>query len=440
MAEKNSKTNSAQPGTVKNRLKTLRLGRRTVWSVLTHNWGLKLLSVFFALILWGYVISETNPRRPMTFSDIAIELRGLDSLRGRKLAILNEEEKGQTKARVELSVAYRDLGSITKNDVTVIADVSGITTEGTHTVELRPITPTGELREIEPKSVSVVVEPMVSRQVPIRLKPVGKLPDGYWLGEAELSSRQIIIEGARSEVGQVSAALVELPVGNRTASINDAMGFVLVDQDDIPVTAQSIVPQVDSVIVTIPVLPTKEVPISTAGVLEGVDDLAQYRELIGVMITPATVTIAAEQEVLDGIDEVLALPVSVAQATGDITQITELVAPAGIAKMGIDRVAVTAQIQQTQKSLTFEDIPIDRYPVREGETVRTLGIQAQVTVTGLAELVDAFDPQDITPYVDESNLAPGLHTLPVQYYLAQQSAGLSVQVFPKTVEIEIPPS
>lgn len=439
MAEKSSKNNSAQAGGVKKRLKNLKLGRRTVWSVLTHNWGMKLLSVFFAFILWGYVISETNPRRPVVFADIPIVLRGVDTLRGRKLAILNEDEKSQVRARVELSVAYRDLNSIAKGDVTIIADVSAITSEGTHTVELRAIPSTGEVREIEPKSVSIVVEPMVSRQVPVRLKTVGKLSDGYWLGDAELSSRQVIIQGAQSEVSKVSAALVELPIGNRTSGINDALGFMLVDQDDIPITAGSVVPQVDSVIVTIPVLPTKQVPISTAGALEGAEELAQYRELSQVTITPAMVTIAAEQDVLDGIDEVLVQPVSVAGASGDITQITELVAPADIAMMDTKRVGVTAHIQQTQRSVALEDVPIQRYPISAGQTAQVLGQRAQITISGLADVVAGFDPQSITLYVDESNLAPGIHALPVQYYLTQPD-GLSVQVFPKTVEVEIPPA
>ena len=37
-----------------------------------HNWGLKLLSLFFAIILWNSAVVQADPVRPVTYDDIPI--------------------------------------------------------------------------------------------------------------------------------------------------------------------------------------------------------------------------------------------------------------------------------------------------------------------------------------------------------------------------------
>ena len=54
---------------------------------LFHNTGLKIISFVFAVILWGMVMSQTNPPRLKMVYDVPVELTGLETLNNRGLSL-----------------------------------------------------------------------------------------------------------------------------------------------------------------------------------------------------------------------------------------------------------------------------------------------------------------------------------------------------------------
>lgn len=71
-----------------------------IWEGLTHNIGIKLLSVVIALALWGYVL-YANPSitREKTLSGVSITVSGQSVLSSRLLALSTDLDSVRLSAR-----------------------------------------------------------------------------------------------------------------------------------------------------------------------------------------------------------------------------------------------------------------------------------------------------------------------------------------------------
>ena len=48
----------------------------------TKNLALKIVSLLFAMLIWGYVMVEVNPKRVKTITDVPVSFSGESSLHG----------------------------------------------------------------------------------------------------------------------------------------------------------------------------------------------------------------------------------------------------------------------------------------------------------------------------------------------------------------------
>ena len=53
----------------------------------TKNLAIKILSLVFAMLLWGYVLMTQNPQREKTISNVKVSIEGEADLTTRKLTI-----------------------------------------------------------------------------------------------------------------------------------------------------------------------------------------------------------------------------------------------------------------------------------------------------------------------------------------------------------------
>ena len=74
-----------------------------------HNWGLKLLSLFFAIMLWNSVITTTNPEVTRTAPNVPISVVGTSQLSEKNLALENSIYSFVKTASVTLDIKRNDL-------------------------------------------------------------------------------------------------------------------------------------------------------------------------------------------------------------------------------------------------------------------------------------------------------------------------------------------
>ena len=56
----------------------MRQNRENIWKRLTKNWGLKVISILFAIALWLVVVNVNDPTIKVTFANIPVTIENVD--------------------------------------------------------------------------------------------------------------------------------------------------------------------------------------------------------------------------------------------------------------------------------------------------------------------------------------------------------------------------
>ena len=181
---------------------------RRLWNWFRHNFGMKIAAVVFAFILWNYVLITTNPLRDKTITNLPIQVTNAALLQERSLALV-EDIASNVKARVVVRANNDRLSYITEDNVTVTADLSGITQEVEYRLKLSASTQYGSVRRVSPSYIDINVETLVTKIVSITADTPAA-PDGQWAAGASLYPQTVTISGASSLVSRVDGAQVAL--------------------------------------------------------------------------------------------------------------------------------------------------------------------------------------------------------------------------------------
>ena len=133
--------------------------------------GRKMVNIILALLVsiaaWFFVVYNYDPMTSAVYSGVPITYTGLDTLANRGYAVAEANYKN-----IEVTLTQRriDTANITSEDISVTADVSGLST-GENTVALRVTGPEGtQVRDVSVKSVTVDIVSATSQDVPISVE------------------------------------------------------------------------------------------------------------------------------------------------------------------------------------------------------------------------------------------------------------------------------
>ena len=146
----------------------------TLQSILITDWPRKLVAFFCACLVWYTVHRQIQEKQ--VFRDIPLILKHPEYL------TVNYEDL--PKINVTLRGPKRRLNSVTNADIKVTGFVSKeATSGGYYTVLLRSKnieSPRGiKIDDIQPDTFQVHVDTILNREVPIRSRFTGRLPEGY---------------------------------------------------------------------------------------------------------------------------------------------------------------------------------------------------------------------------------------------------------------------
>ena len=137
---------------------------------MTDN-GRKMFNIILALLVsiaaWFFVVYNYDPMTNARYSGVPITYTGLDTLANRGYAVAEANYKN-----VEVTLQQRriDTATITSEDISVTADVSGLST-GENTVALRVTGPEGtQVMDTSVKNVTVDIASATSQELPISVE------------------------------------------------------------------------------------------------------------------------------------------------------------------------------------------------------------------------------------------------------------------------------
>ena len=133
--------------------------------------GRKMFNIILALLVatgaWFFVVYNYDPMTSERYSGVPITYTGLDTLANRGYAVSEANYKN-----VEVTLQQRriDTASISSEDISVNADVSGLS-NGENTVSLRVDGPEGtQVTDVSVKNVTVEIVSATAVEFPINIE------------------------------------------------------------------------------------------------------------------------------------------------------------------------------------------------------------------------------------------------------------------------------
>ncbi len=402
---------------------------------LLNNWGLKLISLVLAFLLWFLVVQMGDPKDDRDMGNIPVKLVNTELLE--KENKVYEVLDNTDTVRVTVYAPKSVFTQLRSSDITAEADVSKLTD-----INTVPITFTASNANVvsiqgSHDVVRLNVEEKRNKYVPLVTNTVGEVAEGYMVASLTPDQNRIEVSGPQSAVEQVDHAGVEIDVTDATSNLTANVDIYLYDVNGNPVERANLVKNVDYVRMSVEILAVREVPVTfeTTGTPR-----SGYMFTDVITAEPEKVRIAGSITAVSRINEIV-VPGEKLDITGadeDITQVVDireyLPENVRLADSGFNgRITVTAYIEPIVEKtfqIPMEDISVSHVPEGfEAQINESAESMISLELTGLNEHIAALRQGGITGVVDIEawmeeqnieNLRAGSYTIPVTFALDER--------------------
>ena len=373
-----------------------------------------VISILVAIAMWLYVDLERAPERTMTIRDIPVEFSGENTtLADKNLMLLSGYD---TTIDLKIRGPKRELVKMNRDNVRVIASTSSIDSVGVHQLDWTVSFPDGVVRtnvSVEKASLSqitVTVGELYTKEVPVECQVVGEVAEGYFTGDVVLDPEVLTLRAQRDDLLNVSCAKLTVDISGATRSVVQTVDVQLYDYDGNPVENSNIRTNTSLIQAKVPVLTTREVELAVE--FSGVPGAAMNS--IKCDITPKTVRLNGEADVLDSIDKLVLATLHVDDLELHQQNSYVVTPPDGTWLVNGNEVA-TADITLEgieEKSLTATSIEFDKLPSGLYAIASDGGLT--VRLWGLSEEIEAVTAENLRVIADMSAVTgQGTVTVPV---------------------------
>ena len=361
----------------------------------TKNLAIKILSLVFAMLLWGYVLMTQNPQREKTISNVKVSIEGEADLTTRKLTI-----------RGDRSALLDDISVRVKTQLTSYADLSA-----DDIINVR--SSTGQVVSYSPSQIEVEIDTLITHTVPVEVRKEGELPDGYWAGDVQLGSSVITLEGAATDLMQIAKAVGTIDLTDRTENVNQSMVLTLCDEDGNEIDSSILFGGLPTIVAKLEILPSKLVPIDVDAAIIGRDALPENFEIVsdGTSLENNLVRIVGDAEAIEKVTSLSLETLDVTGLTESVQQELAILVPEGVRIVGDSTVNVQVTIREKTGTLSFEELPIEIVGLARGQEASLNEELAELTFTGRVSQLAGITRGDITVYADVTGLTAGTHAV-----------------------------
>lgn len=392
--------------------------------------GSLLLSLVLALIVWVVATQQLDPLQELVYDrPIPITRIGPDPGVVPFGGLLE-------RVTIRIRAPQSSLNTLELSNFSAQLDLRGLQ-PGAHDVPVKVTSsnPSVTILNVEPETVTVVLEPYVTREMPVSVTISEQPPFGYYLPSSTVVTPTVVsVGGAEQVVNQVASATAQLSLGNVTAPVAVRRPVLLFDlQGDEIRTGLTVDPPsvVISATVTqrpgfraLPVLPNR-----TGKPADG------YR-VTSVTVDPPQVVIVGTPAMIDTLPGYLqTTPVSIEGATDTVVERVALELPENVSlASGMQSVTVRVDIKPLEDSITVSRPPV-LLGVGEGLTATSTLTSVEVVVAGPVPQLSTLKPEDVRVILNAVGLEPGVHNIEIEVVVPE---GLTVEsVVPRAIPVEI---
>ena len=287
-------------------------------SFFRKNLSEKCLALIVAIGCWIFVMNDQNPQIENTYT-IPISIANAPD----GYQISKDTESVKVKVRAQRSLFMNvDVGSFK-----AYVDLNGVE-DGTHEIQVQTVLPSGfELVSIGPSKISINVDKIEQKEVPVRLKLSGVPGDDKVVAHIEQSLQNITIEGPGSVLNKVTSVIGYIGVNGNTDNFNVTVPLRAVDDKEREIDGVRLLPKtVDVSIVLARGLNTKIVDVKPTLM----SDLPNDYILKSLKVEPDKIEVSGDTNIIGNLTYLETENISLANVTGSTVITTKLLLPNGV--------------------------------------------------------------------------------------------------------------
>ncbi|MDD3165075.1 MAG: CdaR family protein [Oscillospiraceae bacterium] len=377
-----------------------------------------LIALAASVGLWLYVVTVENPEDTATITSIPVIFAGEADLQNNENLIITSG--AEATVTLKLTGKRSELKKLSRDNIEITVDLSRVTKAGEYKLGYLITYPADvnetsfTLDERKPGSLTVKAEELVTSEIPVKGVFTGDVAEGYMTEEMEFDYDQITIRGTAEAVTKVSYAQVILDQTDLTSTVTASVPYTLTGADGEPVTGAGVTANIAQINVTMPVVKFKSIPL-TVDLTEGGGALAADANCV---ISPASVTLSGDAEILDGISKIVLGTIDLSQVRSGDKQTFEIKVPAKTKNVSGDDAAIVTVTFPTLGSATLRVSSIEFINVPKGFDAESMTQLLQATVRAPSDVIDKVTTNNLRAVADlGSYTQEGTYTVPVTVYV-----------------------
>ncbi len=416
---------------------------------LTNNMGLKLASVFLAVILWLVVTSVNNPTVSDYYYNIPVTLLNTELITdsGQVYEVLDNTA---VISRVTVRAPHSVLSEIKAENIIATADVNDISSLDTIAIKLTTDVAGKDISSITGSidTVKLKIEDEGNKAVSLKATISGQVSSGYLVGDITPDQNVVSISGPKSVTDRVVKAAVDVDVTGMTSDIVTNAEIKLYDADDNLISEKSIVQNIKSVGVKVNIWQTASVPITysvsgtpapgyrATGEIEGNGETIEIAGKASVIKNITEIEIPAEALDITGVTEDYVEEIDIKKHLPDNVFLAD-------SKIGVKTVTVYVEAEVSKKlEIRKEKVRMSNLPDGYDASISGLDDSFIIEVIGLSRDVATLQAGNISgevnilEWMQKNGMAepePGYYTVEVDFGLSDKVALLQ----PITVTLHI---
>ena len=377
--------------------------------------GTAILALVVSFGLWLYVITVVSPGSEQTYYNIPVVFSGSSLLESRGLMMVSDQN---VKMDLTLSGNRTDLNKLSNANITILADLSGITAPGEYkiyySVAYPGIASTGGITIVDQsmQQISVTVAERVDKEVPVEVIFTGELPSADYVADRQnvvLDHEMIALSGPKAVVEQVEKATITVDLTDKTADftgsyelvLRDAQGNDLEATEHLTVSATTVQATVKvSLLKTLPIV----VEVKPGGGLVA-DDISYELSYDSILVSGAESLLADLAQIKLVLD--LSKIVESGRETYPITLPNGVTNVSGVTEVYLD-VQIPEMATETFIIASNQFVYINLPPNMKVDLSKN--IQREVTLRGRAHHLESIEASDIQIVIDFADAIPGLNS------------------------------
>lgn len=382
-----------------------------------NNIGLKIVSVFVAIIFWGIIVNIYDPSVKVTISGVNVQLLNEKALSD--MGYSYEVEDG-SKIAVYVSGPRSLVSGISASDIIATVDLSTVNIYSDYVdiaVKLQKSGTAYAAVQVAPKTtaVKVSIENRATKTFEIAASVVNKPAAGFVVGDFQISPSTVTITGAQSLIDSIESVKTVVDVNGAKEDLTKTCELEVYDRNGKIISKDTLDMSRKSIDVKVTVFTTKEVELK----VEHKGNPANGYILTGVEPEQDKLVIAGDIYELEGVDSIT-IPAEAVDITGidkDTVIKVELnkYLPAGIITDGKEFIEVNVKVEAIEsKRIIIDNEDIEIKNIAEDYTAEITGSAIGVSVSGREIYLNEVSASTLKPSINLEGMQEGVHEVTVE--------------------------